>query len=37
MLDRYFTDIETDHLEVPVAVHGEPLMDHLRLADRTQR
>src|SRR5687768_9692977 len=37
VLDRYFTDIETDLIDVPVVVHGEPLMDQLRLADRTQR
>jgi hypothetical protein len=37
VLDRYFTDIETDLIDVPTAVHGESLMDHLRLADRTQR
>ena len=37
VLDRYFSDIETDLIDVPVAIHGEPLMDELRLADRTQR
>ena len=37
VLDRYFTDIETDLLDAPAVVHGEPLMDQLRLADRTRR
>lgn len=37
VLDRYFFDIDTDLVDVPVAIHGEPLMDQLRLADRTQR
>ena len=27
-VDRYFADMETDHLDVPVAVHGERLIDH---------
>ena len=36
VLDRYFTDIETDLLDAPAAVHGEPLMDQLRLAARTR-
>jgi hypothetical protein len=36
VLDRYFSDIDTDLIDVPVAIHGEPLMDELRLADRTQ-
>lgn len=37
VLDRYFTDIETDLLDAPVAVHGEPLLHQLRLADRPRR
>jgi hypothetical protein len=37
VLDRYFTDIEADLIDVPVVVHGEPLMDQLRLADSTRR
>ena len=37
VLDRYFSDIDTDLVDVPVAILGEPLMDELRLADRTQR
>ena len=36
VLDRYFTDIETDVIDAPASVHGEPLMDQLRLADRTR-
>jgi hypothetical protein len=37
VLDRYFTDVDTDLIDAPVAIHGEPLMDELRLADPTQR
>ena len=31
VLDRYFTEIETDLIDVPVAVHGDRWMDQLRL------
>ena len=37
VLDRFFTDIETDLIDVSTAVHGEPLMEQLQHADRTQR
>lgn len=37
VLDRFFTDIETDLIDVPTAVHGESLMEELQRADRTQR
>ena len=29
VLDRYFTDIETELIDAPVAFDGEPLMDRL--------
>ena len=37
VLDRFFTDIETDLIVGPVTVQGEPLMERLRLAERTPR
>lgn len=37
VLDRFFTDIETDLIDGPVTVQGEPLMERLRLAERTPR
>jgi hypothetical protein len=37
VLDRYFTEIETDLVDGPAAVQGEPLMERLRVAERTQR